>query len=153
MRDGGVEQVGAPRQIYERPDTAFAARFLGAANFFTGTVEGNDGPLTRVRLGDGTIFTTTDAAAPGRQVTLAVRPEKMFTTAPDTAPNRISGRILQEVFTGTAVTYRLDAMGQTVSVFAQNGGGALPAMGDMLTVGFDPANAVILADSPAPQAA
>ncbi|WP_428926331.1 ABC transporter ATP-binding protein [Marinibacterium sp. SX1] len=153
MRDGGVEQVGAPRQIYERPDTAFAARFLGAANFFTGTVEGNDGALTRVRLGDGTVFTTTDAAAPGRQVTLAVRPEKMFTTSPDTAPNRISGRILQEVFTGTAVTYRLDAMGQTVSVFAQNGGSALPATGDMLTVGFDPANAVILADTPAPQAA
>ncbi len=33
MRDGGIEQVGAPKDLYERPETKFAASFLGKSNF------------------------------------------------------------------------------------------------------------------------
>ena len=39
MNGGRIEQVGAPREIYERPGTAFVARFLGEANLLAGTVE------------------------------------------------------------------------------------------------------------------
>jgi putative spermidine/putrescine transport system ATP-binding protein len=35
MRQGRVEQVGTPAEVFERPATRFAAEFLGAANFFT----------------------------------------------------------------------------------------------------------------------
>src|SRR5215467_5242561 len=38
MRDGRLEQVGAPREIYERPASEFVAGFLGASNFFDGRV-------------------------------------------------------------------------------------------------------------------
>jgi putative spermidine/putrescine transport system ATP-binding protein len=36
MRQGRIEQVGTPAEIFERPATPFVAEFLGAANFFTG---------------------------------------------------------------------------------------------------------------------
>ena len=35
MRDGAIEQVGAPKELYERPSTKFAASFLGKSNFIT----------------------------------------------------------------------------------------------------------------------
>lgn len=39
FHEGGVEQVGTPRELYEAPDTLFTARFLGEANIFA--VEGD----------------------------------------------------------------------------------------------------------------
>jgi putative spermidine/putrescine transport system ATP-binding protein len=35
MRDGSIEQVGTPKELYERPATRFAASFLGKSNFIT----------------------------------------------------------------------------------------------------------------------
>ena len=43
MRQGRVEQVGTPAEIFERPATRFAAEFLGAANFFPAEVAGAAG--------------------------------------------------------------------------------------------------------------
>ncbi len=39
MRDGQLEQTGAPAEIYQRPASRFVASFLGAANFFRGRVD------------------------------------------------------------------------------------------------------------------
>jgi len=41
LRDGRIEQQGAPREMYERPDSRFVAEFLGEANFLPGTVRGD----------------------------------------------------------------------------------------------------------------
>jgi len=68
LRDGRVEQVGTPREIYEHPATRFVAGFVGAANFLDGT-------------GDGLVVRTEDGLvvpSPVRgPVTLLVRPEKL----------------------------------------------------------------------------
>jgi ABC-type Fe3+/spermidine/putrescine transport system ATPase subunit len=55
MNGGKAEQIGAPRDIYERPRTAFAVSFLGKLNFFEGVV-----PPTRTRSALPTV-----AKAPG----------------------------------------------------------------------------------------
>src|SRR5690606_25089861 len=43
MRDGRIEQVGSPRDLYERPASAFVAGFLGDSNFLEGRVDTVDG--------------------------------------------------------------------------------------------------------------
>ena len=43
MRDGRLEQVGSPAEVYQYPATRFVAGFLGVSNFFQGTVEGRAG--------------------------------------------------------------------------------------------------------------
>jgi ABC-type Fe3+/spermidine/putrescine transport system ATPase subunit len=40
MRNGVIEQLGAPREIYENPATEFIATFLGASNLIEATVTG-----------------------------------------------------------------------------------------------------------------
>ncbi|HWA43679.1 MAG TPA: ABC transporter ATP-binding protein, partial [Hypericibacter adhaerens] len=76
FRDGKVVQVGTPDAIYERPRTAFAAKFMGAANFLSGASGGMQGGFGRVRLDDGQSVLTLGTLPPeGSRVELAVRPE------------------------------------------------------------------------------
>ncbi len=151
MSEGRVAQIGAPRELYERPRTRFVASFLGNANFFEGRVAGREGALTRILLDDGSTLLTTDAAPEGARVTAAVRPEKIAIGAPPTATqdglpgNHAKGRVTAEIFTGNAVTYRLDAgAGHTLSVFVQNRAAAGPATGTTLDLSWSPAHTVLV---------
>ncbi|MBH0236540.1 ABC transporter ATP-binding protein [Methylobrevis albus] len=152
MSEGKVLQIGAPRDIYERPRTRFAAGFLGTANFFEGTVSGREGGLTRILLAGGTAIFTRDEAPEGRSVTIAVRPEKFTvggaTPAPasDAQVNRIAGRIAGEVFAGNSVTYRIDAAGRIVTVYMQNRMTERLGPDAPVTLTWDPAHSIVLED-------
>jgi len=122
LRDGKLVQEGAPREIYERPNSAFAATFLGDANLFDGVVDG-DG----IRLDDGPLVRTNDALpASGSRVTVAVRPERMAVhrEADDTGDNHneIGAKVEQAIFAGNSLTYMLTRGEKPVRVFAQNTG-------------------------------
>jgi multiple sugar transport system ATP-binding protein len=70
LRDGQIEQAGAPLDLFERPATKYVAGFLGSPsmNFVNATLVAADGGLA-VRLGDGTLL----ALPAGRQDRLAER--------------------------------------------------------------------------------
>jgi multiple sugar transport system ATP-binding protein len=87
MHDGRVAQIGAPLDLYDRPDNQFVAGFIGspAMNFFPGTIRRNgsaclEGPGgLRLPLGAGRVA---GDAADGRPAVYGVRPEH-FTLADD----------------------------------------------------------------------
>jgi spermidine/putrescine ABC transporter ATP-binding subunit len=115
MRGGRIVQLGAPREIYERPATRFVADFIGASTVLRGRAVGPD----RVEIAHGSILrvTGTRALAPGAEVELAIRPERVRLAA---APgdNTVEARIEGLVYQGaqTELTARL-ADGQRVLVF------------------------------------
>src|SRR4249920_3820470 len=84
LRDGRVEQQGAPIELYERPATRYVAGFLGspAMNFISAELARDDGGLS-VRLSDGTDLPLPAARAQklasrqGQALVLGVRPEHM----------------------------------------------------------------------------
>ena len=43
MNEGQIEQMGSPADLYDNPETAFVANFLGQSNLIKGTISGNDG--------------------------------------------------------------------------------------------------------------
>ena len=51
MNKGRIEQIGSPRDIYDRPATRFVASFIGNANIVEVSVEGTAGETSRVRVG------------------------------------------------------------------------------------------------------
>jgi ABC-type Fe3+/spermidine/putrescine transport system ATPase subunit len=79
MNAGLVEQVGAPRDLFSSPETAFAARFMGVENVFQGTVAGAAGDRIEVDVGGGRVVGRRvgpgPATAPGTPVFAAVRAE------------------------------------------------------------------------------
>jgi iron(III) transport system ATP-binding protein len=75
MQDGKVMQVGAPREIYRRPNSRFVAEFIGETNFLTGTVTQNEAE-TIVETPAGVIVAAKNAAvAIGQKVWCSIRPE------------------------------------------------------------------------------
>ncbi len=83
MHDGRVEQVGAPLELYDRPDNVFVAGFIGspAMNFFPGTVAVN-GKAEFVSAGGVRLPLDRAPAADGTAAVYGVRPEH-FTLADD----------------------------------------------------------------------
>src|SRR5438045_3856595 len=53
MNGGKVEQIGAPREVYEKPQTAFVADFIGSLNLFEVTVDEVVGGFSVARFADG----------------------------------------------------------------------------------------------------
>ncbi len=87
MRDGVLQQVGNPQELYERPGNVFVAGFIGspALNFFNVTVVGSqeemyvDGGIFRARVPLGKTHRL--ASYLGKQVVLGVRPENIHDRA------------------------------------------------------------------------
>jgi spermidine/putrescine transport system ATP-binding protein len=70
MRDGWVEQIGTPTEVYQRPVSRFVADFFGAANFFRGRVERVVNGASLVVVPDGPPLTVPSSRAIGSQVTV-----------------------------------------------------------------------------------
>ena len=141
LSEGRLIQVGPPVEVYERPTSRFAAEFLGEANLFSGRVE-RIGAGGAVRTAAGVLVATALPLPTGAEATLAVRPEKIQLDDP-AAPrpngvNRIEGRILRSIYSGSSIAYRIEIPGQELTVFEQNRA-ALPR---------DPGAAVALIWSP-----
>ncbi len=87
MRDGLIEQIGAPEEVYNRPASEFVARFLGNSNVLPGRVESRDDRAIKVAIdGVGTILTEAveeEGAAEGDPVRVVVRAEKLQLAAPE----------------------------------------------------------------------
>ena len=77
MRDGIVEQIGAPLALYDRPANAFVATFIGspAMSLLKGRI-GADGQSVQIAAG-AAVAVPGLTAEPGRDVTIGVRPENL----------------------------------------------------------------------------
>ncbi|WP_426226808.1 ABC transporter ATP-binding protein [Pararhizobium sp. DWP3-4] len=80
MNQGRIEDFGPPADIYMRPRSVFSAGFMGEVNFIPGTVKSVDASSALVETAVGAMTLpiasfTASAPAPGRAVTLCIRPE------------------------------------------------------------------------------
>jgi spermidine/putrescine transport system ATP-binding protein len=126
MNKGRIEQIGAPREIYESPRTEFVASFIGVCNILRGTVCGAESDGVRVACADGTV-TVAFASAPrvGDAVTFAIRPEKIAMSRDLGGEAMLAGTVVEHVYLGNASHWTLQlADGQRVTVFRQNDGRA-----------------------------
>ncbi|MBX6322100.1 MAG: ABC transporter ATP-binding protein [Rhodospirillaceae bacterium] len=151
FNEGRVVQVGTPSAVYERPGTAFAANFLGDASFFAGKAAGRRDGRSVVRLTvGGEVLTEDPLPADGAPVTLAVRPEKITLRAAgaDAVPaglNSVRGRIVQAVYSGSSISYRIDVGAEApVLVFEQNRADhTLPEQAEVI-LSWAPAHTVVV---------
>ena len=157
MRGGRIEQIGAPRDVYEHPGTVFVAKFLGEANLLPGTVESVTAGGATLRLPGGGVLRSTrpTALAAGQPGALFVRPEKLG-LAPPGAPatgalNAVPGAVARSSFLGNTLRYAVAAApGLTLTVDMPNRGGSFqPDRGDPVVVTWAAEDSSILAPSAA----
>jgi spermidine/putrescine transport system ATP-binding protein len=121
MEKGRIVQVGTPQEIYESPRTAFVADFVGVSNLLKARVRDEEmlldgaeaaaGPMRRVRLeveGVGRVeaFAREDLA-PGREVTLSLRPERIHVSVSEVSEleNRVEAVVERTIFLGSDIHY------------------------------------------------
>jgi len=112
MRNGRIEQLSGPREMYEQPVSRYVADFIGETNLLPGVVEDTGGPADgrtggtpgqRVRLrveGVSLEGVASRAVRSGEKAWLAIRPELVQLAEPGPGPNRLSVTVRDVVFTG-----------------------------------------------------
>ncbi len=135
MRDGAVIEVGPPDTVYEQPSSAFAARFLGDATIFSGTVADASTGRVSIPVLDTTVSVATgrggredapSATEPvrdggsggeplagrsdGEAVAVVVRPEDVRLGGP------IDGQVVARSFKGFYDEYEVDIAGRRIQV-------------------------------------
>jgi len=114
FNDGVIQQLDSPQGLYESPCNDFVANFIGENNVLTGTIEGIDGPLCRVRLEDGTLVQARRmvSGAPGSRTNLSLRPEKVDIDPPGAEhPNRLPATVRETIYHGDHMRVRLAVPG------------------------------------------
>jgi putative spermidine/putrescine transport system ATP-binding protein len=77
MNEGRIEQAASPREVFERPATAFVARFMGDHNVLSGRVAASEGGLVILETGDGQKFTVMGEAEVGAPVDIGIRTDRV----------------------------------------------------------------------------
>lgn len=151
LDQGALVQQGSPLEIYEQPETSFAATFLGDANLFSARQSGepDDAEYSRLILEDGShIRAARPKGAQCNDVVCAVRPEKMHLHTSEDPPspemNTLQGVVIRHIFAGSSLTYELAWNGGTVRVFVQNSGAPLIAAGSPAVIAWQPAYTVVM---------
>ena len=118
MKDGRVLQVGAPKELYERPRTPFVADFVGTNNLVPGRVSERAGAELVVDTAVGRLRAVPSGPV-GDRCVLAIRPENVAISA-GAAPNGgnvVAGRVSFVAYLGSALRYDVEAgQGQVLKV-------------------------------------
>ncbi|MEL0261652.1 MAG: ABC transporter ATP-binding protein [Aquiluna sp.] len=129
MNHGRIEQMGAPEKLYDRPKTAFVAKFLGQSNLFVGEVTDKSSETISINFrGNKITAPTSRIEKSSGKVAIGVRPEKTeFHESKPVASSTQNvlgpGKITDIRFTGVSNQYQIEIpeIGE-ITVFAQNVG-------------------------------
>jgi len=135
LKDGVLQQLGTPRELYEHPRNAFVAGFIGspAMNLVTAPVQ--DGAVS---LGGASVPLPREAVAEaGAQVTIGVRPED-FALTTDPRGIAVVADVVEELG-ADGYLYGHTSEGERVDVVARVDGRVHPGVGEAVRLTVDPA--------------
>jgi spermidine/putrescine transport system ATP-binding protein len=144
LRDGSIEQLGSPRDLYTKPTSAFMARFVGEANLVHGTVTGVDpgDDLLTVSTAMGAMRGVGDAAR-GDAVQVLIRPEDLQFVEQDAAPLR--GRLAEVFYYGSNLVATVEVAGQRLSVVTSGSSARVPEPGETVSLSVSSSDCLVLA--------
>ncbi|HRE00616.1 MAG TPA: ABC transporter ATP-binding protein [Ilumatobacteraceae bacterium] len=148
LRDGRIEQLATPVDVYRRPANPYVASFVGRANGFDGEVIAVDGPDVVVSSEIGRMHGTSaeGACAVGDHVHGIIRPESVQIIAPPPSQardNEWTGQIDDIVFSGPHLNLKVTVGSRSIEVAASSAS-AIPSLGSQVGLRVEPANFWVL---------
>lgn len=139
MNVGRIEQVGTPGQIYDHPDTIFAARFIGQSNLLPARIV-SAGTDARAEIEGGLVVPVLGSGlAEGERGHILLRPEKLkLEPSGTTGGQRLAGELKDVLITGGVIHRHISCGdGRTLLVDTLNDGSASRfARGDSVSVSW-----------------
>jgi putative spermidine/putrescine transport system ATP-binding protein len=107
FNDGKIQQLASPPTLYEKPDNAFVAQFIGENNQLLGKVTAIEGGRARVAIKGGEVGAlAVRCGEVGERTMLSIRPERVVLNAqPDQNP--MHGKVLELIYLGDHIRCRL----------------------------------------------
>mgnify|MGYP000044049142 FL=1 len=112
--DGIIQQLAPPNELYEQPENAFVAQFIGENNRLMGSVKSIDGNSCLVEIdGGGEVRAlNVNVDGVGCKTTLSLRPERVeVNPAPDKFPNLFEANIQELIYLGDHIRTRASVCG------------------------------------------
>jgi spermidine/putrescine transport system ATP-binding protein len=151
MRQGRVEQIGSPTEIYERPKTTFVADFIGDTNLLEGRIESADRSNLQIRTNSNLkigVQTLEPWSHSGTQVSVSVRPERIQLSLyePENQINCFEARLEHIMYLGTHVHYLVKlTSGDQLTIMQPNTLGSLPELHTRIYVHWSPTDCIAIA--------
>jgi putative spermidine/putrescine transport system ATP-binding protein len=145
MRDGRLEQIGPPDEIYSKPVSMFVARFVGESNFISGRVSALEAGAAAVLVGERSVRgLTSGSVRPGETVKVFVRPEKIVLDRADSARGGLAGAVEDRLYGGELVRYHVRVGPERIVVKqASRRGLFLPELGDWVALSWTAEDAIV----------
>ena len=146
LRNGSLQQLGTPEELYKRPRSAWVASFVGLTNLLPARIMQRCGEevVLETPVGPVRACGREDLGA-GMEGLLSVRPEGLVLMAADddvcaNGHNRLAGVIAERAFVGNLVDYWV-AVGRDAVLRVQGSPGVAFTIGDRVAVTFAPQDA------------
>jgi putative spermidine/putrescine transport system ATP-binding protein len=141
-KDGRIEQVGTPSDLYDRPATLFVARFLGESTLLRGEVDASQ--LSALRIGSRKIPVTNPDKVTGAAIAM-IRPERLRLLPPGDSTGVLEVAVLNEIYLGHMRKLAISLPDGTTGVVRESPGlTSTLAAGDPARLTWDAADAVVL---------
>jgi spermidine/putrescine ABC transporter ATP-binding subunit len=148
MSNGRIEQIGSPREIYERPANTFVADFIGGSNLIDAVVVQVETGATIIRTSGGLILRASrKACCVGDRVVAMVRPERvrLITDAEAVVDNKLNARIKELTYLGQDFHLSIDVVPeQELTVVMRGFAGPGLMAGGNVVVAVDAADILVL---------
>ena len=106
MNAGKIDQLGTPEDIYDRPQSEFVARFIGASNVINGVSR----DAGHIEFSGATLKVVGEKLNPGQKAVVAIRQHdiQLSTQAPPTLENSVKATVTRQVFLGASRDYMVE---------------------------------------------
>ena len=100
MYGGDLEQIGTPKEIYERPKSKFVADFIGESNIFYGVANKNGDDVLKVKLESGEVLALDSQIKDNEIIYVLVRPENIKLSTVMVDGFTLVGKVKEHVYIG-----------------------------------------------------
>ncbi len=114
FKDGVVQQLSTPAELYERPQNSFVAQFIGENNRISGTIKTVNGQTCSVAVAGGGVMEAVkvNVSGNGAATCLSIRPERVeINPATDDVCNRLTGTVAETIYLGDHIRVRVKVPG------------------------------------------
>ncbi|MGI9304616.1 MAG: ABC transporter ATP-binding protein [Gammaproteobacteria bacterium] len=114
FNEGVIQQLADPEALYERPDNAFVAQFIGENNTLVGEIKEVNGENCMVDVGDNQIIEAlaVNIASVGSKTTMSLRPERVSVSADNGShQNVVDARVEELIYLGDHIRTRATVCG------------------------------------------
>jgi putative spermidine/putrescine transport system ATP-binding protein len=155
MNAGAIEQLGTPEDLYFRPRSVFVADFLGESNLLGATVQAVDADGLDIVLADREARSRAvgngSAFAAGEPIKIMVRPQNLTVENAGSGNGKLTGRLTDVMISGSLTRLYIEpetaGMAQLVAAYPTRSSAVPYEIGQRLSLGWNPADAVAIRDA------